>query len=55
LYSYIAFPGGKCLDDESGIMYKCRAVSYFSFTAFETAGPDTKTELAEIESTFQKG
>jgi len=52
LYSYIAFPGGKCLDDESGIMYNCRAVSYFSFTAFETAGPDIKTELTEMGSNF---
>jgi hypothetical protein len=36
----------------------CTSASLFciyNFTAFETAGPDTKTELAEMESNFQKG
>ena len=49
------FPCGKCLDDEPGIMYKCRAVSYFNFTAFETIGIDVKIELTGMESNFQNG
>jgi len=42
----------KCLDDEPGFMYKYCAVSYFSFTAFDTTGFDTKTGLTEMEINF---
>ena len=55
MYRYIVFPGGKCLDDKPGIMYKYRAVSYFNFTAFETIGSNIKVELTGMESDFQKG